>query len=585
MITRCFQLSSSVSLHAIAVVVLCSSFTIAGELTWQTRYVEVKATADSPNVAAESFCSNSGSSPIEIQHVYTDCLCVSHDLARPTILPGESSTLRFVIDGTKVSTQRLHTFTVVTSDQFPHSLRVLVRGLEEGAFRPPGLSWTLGGKLLEQTIRFESCDGGPLEIERIDFDGASFEVAVSNRFEQGCDLTVRPRQADRDASARLIVFAKRPGSAYSRGYVTMAQVASAEQLLTSPTLSPTPSLIAPPTNLSTPSPSLAQDHDQGRTPPYSYGSMVLVGSLAVLTIIAGAIASYKWRSDSTSHTSRSRGAGRAWTTTVYALCLLGLFFGAYIEYRVFSRTFSDRSTSPAAADQRRAAQRVQGGVPVLSMENPVFDFGSAERGSAVRHQFVIRNKGDAPLLVKPRPACGCTVAKLSSSHIEAGQFAMLEVVLDLALQEGPQSREITLQSNDPRNPALVCALVGTATSRVEIDPRRPVLFIHENDRHNDITVVVRTVKELSLKVVGVLTSDPAIVAAVRSDGANASEFLVDINVRSPMKSAPFKGWVQLVTDHPGEYHLIGIPVTGEAEGARAASPSATTAAKAAEAAQ
>jgi hypothetical protein len=40
------------------------------------------------------------------------------------------------------------------------------------------------------------------------------------------------------------------------------------------------------------------------------------------------------------------------------------------------------------------------GVPVIHIENSVFDFGQVPRGELVKHRFTIRNKGSAPLKIE-----------------------------------------------------------------------------------------------------------------------------------------------------------------------------------------
>jgi len=166
------------------------------------------------------------------------------------------------------------------------------------------------------------------------------------------------------------------------------------------------------------------------------------------------------------------------------------------------------------------------GTPKLVVEEPIYNFGKAERGSLVKHTFVLHNKGDSPLSIKRiRPACGCTVPKLSSEVIEPGGRADLNITLNLKFQEGEQNHKIMVQSNDPDRPFQELALAGMATSRVQRDPKR-VDFGTLGGDVTDIltkTLDVRTVDGLSFAVTGTRTGDvPSIVKTWSHSFANVA---------------------------------------------------------------
>ena len=57
-------------------------------------------------------------------------------------------------------------------------------------------------------------------------------------------------------------------------------------------------------------------------------------------------------------------------------------------------------------------------VPKLVCEAPAHDFGSTPNVLNLKHVFVLKNQGSAPLTIeRVKAACGCTATELSESVI------------------------------------------------------------------------------------------------------------------------------------------------------------------------
>jgi len=111
-------------------------------------------------------------------------------------------------------------------------------------------------------------------------------------------------------------------------------------------------------------------------------------------------------------------------------------------------------------------------VPRLHVPGAVHDFGEAREGETVSHTFRLENQGGGLLrLQRLHSSCGCTVSTPSSMEIRGGDFATVEVKLDLNDRAGPQEQRIQVHSNDPENPVFTLMLKGNAIPRVELEPR------------------------------------------------------------------------------------------------------------------
>jgi thiol-disulfide isomerase/thioredoxin len=197
---------------------------------------------------------------------------------------------------------------------------------------------------------------------------------------------------------------------------------------------------------------------------------------------------------------------------------------------------------------------VQG--PRLHVEQPVYVFGQAERGTTVPHNFVLKNIGSEPLVIeKLKPSCGCTAAQLSDKTIPPGGQATLNVKLNLKLQKGHQDRTILVQTNDPKNENLQLRMVGEATTRASVTPDR-VIFSPGQPPVAGLEIVA--VDGLKFSVTGTRTSGTDLTAEVETI-EEGKRFRVQVAYQGTPASS-YKGWVHILTDNPGEYKVIGIPV-------------------------
>jgi len=58
------------------------------------------------------------------------------------------------------------------------------------------------------------------------------------------------------------------------------------------------------------------------------------------------------------------------------------------------------------------------GRPRVALDEPVFDFGTVDRGARVDHTFRVPNRGGATLRIDHvKSSCGCTVAVLSEREV------------------------------------------------------------------------------------------------------------------------------------------------------------------------
>ncbi|MDH3268449.1 MAG: DUF1573 domain-containing protein, partial [Ignavibacteria bacterium] len=75
------------------------------------------------------------------------------------------------------------------------------------------------------------------------------------------------------------------------------------------------------------------------------------------------------------------------------------------------------------------------------------------------HTFNFANKGSSVLSIKDiKTSCGCTAALLSQDNLAPGQEGTIKVELDTKNRSGKMSRTVTINSNDPKDPAKVLTI-------------------------------------------------------------------------------------------------------------------------------
>ena len=104
--------------------------------------------------------------------------------------------------------------------------------------------------------------------------------------------------------------------------------------------------------------------------------------------------------------------------------------------------------------------------PRIAVEPGTFDFGDVRLGTAVTRRFRISNVGGSPLEVRDVDAdCGCLATTHGATLIAPGSATDLAVTFH-ADTEGAVTRTVTVETNDPEQPARAITLRATVVAPV-----------------------------------------------------------------------------------------------------------------------
>jgi len=85
-----------------------------------------------------------------------------------------------------------------------------------------------------------------------------------------------------------------------------------------------------------------------------------------------------------------------------------------------------------------------------------YDFGEMHQGESVTHDFILKNTGDADLIITAaKGSCGCTVPEWPKNPIAKGEEAAIKVTFNSAGKSGRQNKTVTLVSNAIPNTKVI----------------------------------------------------------------------------------------------------------------------------------
>ena len=87
-------------------------------------------------------------------------------------------------------------------------------------------------------------------------------------------------------------------------------------------------------------------------------------------------------------------------------------------------------------------------MPVIEVAPDFFDFGEMPQKESVSTEFILKNTGDAPLLIRSaKGSCGCTVPEWPKEPVAVGNEAIIKVTFNSGNKKGKQNKTVTLVTN------------------------------------------------------------------------------------------------------------------------------------------
>ena len=99
--------------------------------------------------------------------------------------------------------------------------------------------------------------------------------------------------------------------------------------------------------------------------------------------------------------------------------------------------------------------------PKVSVQQSDYDFGEAIQNDIVNHSFILTNNGgDVLKILDVKASCGCTAVKPDKNELKPGESTQIKASFNTKGRKGPQTKTITVKTNDPDNPVVTFKLSG-----------------------------------------------------------------------------------------------------------------------------
>lgn len=201
-------------------------------------------------------------------------------------------------------------------------------------------------------------------------------------------------------------------------------------------------------------------------------------------------------------------------------------------------------------------------IPRLTVPESFYSFGKIYRGDRVRHNFILKNTGEAELEIKKvRASCGCTAAEPSQKVVPPGGEAYVEVTFDSQNFVGRVTKTVLVDTNDTSEPTHTLTLEAIVLEEVVAEPTRLTLGLIRQGEGRNLKVEVRSPTGIELKVSKAQSSSRALEVTSIEEQAGGT-YVIRLEVRKDSPTGRFDG--DLVV-HTGSQRqpIITIPFFGE----------------------
>lgn len=187
-------------------------------------------------------------------------------------------------------------------------------------------------------------------------------------------------------------------------------------------------------------------------------------------------------------------------------------------------------TAPPAAATPDAKKAAPGTQPVIDVPRLNYDFGETFQLPSYDYAFVVRNRGNADLVIEDvKPGCGCTVAKWDHV-ISPGKEGRISLSVDGSKVHGQFTKAAEVKTNDPDHPTISLSISGKEIPFVEVVPDGTVyLHARPGEPVDKELTISSNEKDLDFKVTSVTSNIDDKIKYSFAPGAKKGEYVVKVS--------------------------------------------------------
>jgi hypothetical protein len=196
-----------------------------------------------------------------------------------------------------------------------------------------------------------------------------------------------------------------------------------------------------------------------------------------------------------------------------------------------------------------------GGSPQAVAEHNAFDFGKVVEDQTLTHTFIVKNTGDAPLVIEDvDPDCACTVPQFDQNIAPGGAGEITLTIKPFSVLR-KFTKRTRVQTNDPDHRMLVFTLTGEGQPFIEIRPSHIVRL--RGAPGQALQGEVHFISNLKgpFKITGVQNDIPDKIQANLQTVVPDKEYVLVVkNIRE--QAGPYAGLIRLTTNSKERPRLI-----------------------------
>lgn len=217
--------------------------------------------------------------------------------------------------------------------------------------------------------------------------------------------------------------------------------------------------------------------------------------------------------------------------------------------------------------------------PKLVLETPEHDFGTMETNGRARHDFVLANRGDEPIVLsRGKSSCGCCMCVCDAilpeqGRIPPGQSAKVTLEWSVRQYTGDFRQTETLATSDPDRPEVTLSVSGRITPTVKVIPTQLVFSRVPEGQPAAGELCLYGYRPEVLEILGYELSDPSqaehfkitcqplAADEVASEPDARSGCRLRIEVKPSLAAGPFRQQIVVKTNIDSAA-TVDIPVEG-----------------------
>jgi hypothetical protein len=203
-----------------------------------------------------------------------------------------------------------------------------------------------------------------------------------------------------------------------------------------------------------------------------------------------------------------------------ALLLTGVAFAQQAAKPAPAPTPAAPAAKPAPAGAR----------PTMDVPRLNYDFGETFHLDSYTYAFLVRNKGNADLIIQDvKPGCGCTTTKFDKV-IAPGKEGKIELAVDGNKVHGQFSKAAEVTTNDPDHPNISLSISGKEIPFVNVVPDGTV-YLHGRPGEpveKELTISSNE-KDIDFKVTSVASNIDDKIKYSFAPGTKKGEYVVKVS--------------------------------------------------------